>query len=68
MSSELVVLRYPHGRSEYQFSDNRTPEVGDVLERNGDSWVVQAVAHAMDGSSLVTLRPMADGVEPPAGP
>jgi hypothetical protein len=62
MSSELVVVRFPDGRAEYQLSNRETPEAGDVLTRNGDSWVVQEVAHAKDGSSLVTLRP----VEEPA--
>lgn len=56
MSSDLAVVRIPNGGSEYHFGDKQ-PEVGDVLTRNGDSWVVQDVAPAKDGSSLVTLRP-----------
>jgi hypothetical protein len=35
----------------------KAPEVGDVLERNGDNWVVEEVAPGQDGSPVVTLRP-----------
>jgi hypothetical protein len=53
--SEVVTLRYPHG-SEYEMSD-KAPQVGDVLKRSGDSWVVVSVEEARDGTSVVTLRP-----------
>lgn len=32
------------------------PEVGDVLKRNGDNWIVEEVVET-DGGTQVTLRP-----------
>ena len=57
MSATAVTFRFPRGPSEYHFSE-KTPQVGDVLERNGESWVVIEVAHAKDGTALVNLRPV----------
>ena len=36
---------------------DKEPRVGDVLTRNGDNWIVEAVTEAENGSTLVTLRP-----------
>ncbi len=62
--SQLVTVRFPHAVSEYQLSD-RTPQVGDVLKRNGDNWVVESVTQEKDGTSTVTLRPGLKPVAPP---
>ena len=32
------------------------PAVGDVLKRNGDTWIVEDVTEADDGTAVVTLR------------
>ena len=32
------------------------PEVGDLLKRNGDTWIVEDVTKTHDGTSVVTLR------------
>lgn len=56
MSSTLVSVRYPMGGTEFQLSD-KTPQVGDVLRRNGDNWVVETVTVQENGSTSVTLRP-----------
>ena len=53
--SDLLTVRYPSGAKEFRMSDN-APEVGDVLRRNGDNWVVEKV-HDDDGNTVVTLRP-----------
>lgn len=56
MSSDAVVVRFPAAPSEYRLSD-RKPNVGDVLKRNGDDWVVVTVEEERDGTTVVTLRP-----------
>ena len=54
--SDLQIVRYPSGAKEFRMSDT-APEVGDVLRRNGDNWVVEEVHEGDDGSTVVTLRP-----------
>ena len=54
--SDLLTVRYPSGAREFRMSDT-APEVGDVLRRNGDNWVVEEVHAGDDGSTVVTLRP-----------
>lgn len=54
-NSSVVTFRFPRG-SEYRLSES-TPNVGDVLQRNGDSWIVDHVEAADDGATVVTLRP-----------
>jgi hypothetical protein len=54
--SSLQIVRYPTGGVEYRMSDD-SPEVGDVLTRDGDNWIVEEVTHREDGTTLVTLRP-----------
>ena len=36
---------------------DKEPHVDDVLTRNGDEWIVEAVTQAGNGTTLVTLRP-----------
>jgi hypothetical protein len=43
---------------------DRSPEVGDVLKRKGDNWIVETVIPSEDGSTVVTLRPGARPIEP----
>ncbi len=54
--SDLLTVRYPSGETEFRMHD-KDPQVGDVLTRNGDNWIVEAVTEAENGSTLVTLRP-----------
>ena len=54
--SELLTVRYPSGETEFRMRD-KEPHVGDVLTRNGDEWIVEAVTQAGNGTTLVTLRP-----------
>lgn len=54
--SDLLTVRYPSGETEFRMRD-KEPRVGDVLTRNGDNWIVEAVTEAENGSTLVTLRP-----------
>jgi hypothetical protein len=54
--SDLLTLRYPSGDKEFRMSD-KAPKKGDVLKRNGDSWVVEEVHEDDDGNTLVTLLP-----------
>jgi hypothetical protein len=52
------VLLFPDRRSELMMSsDAPTPEVGDVLKRNGDEWVVVEVTEDPRGST-VRLEPV----------
>lgn len=36
---------------------DESPRLGDILERDGDNWVVEEVGEAVDGTTVVTLRP-----------
>lgn len=36
---------------------DESPEVGEILRRNGDNWLVEEVEDAKDGTTVVTLRP-----------
>ena len=54
--SDLQIVRYPSGAKEFRMSET-APEVGDVLRRNGDNWVVEKVHDDDDGNTVVTLRP-----------
>ena len=53
--SDLQIVRYPSGAKEFRMSGT-APAVGDVVRRNGDDCVVEAVQQADDGSTVVTLR------------
>ena len=53
--SALVTVRFPSGTTEFRMRDN-PPEVGDVFRKDGREWIVDEIARADDGSSLVTLR------------
>ena len=54
--SDLLTLRYPTGAKEFRMS-KPAPEVGDILKRNGDNWIVEEVEEEADGSTAVKLRP-----------
>ena len=53
--SDLLTVRYPSGAIEFR-SFAQSPQPGDVLHRNGDSWMVDDVAVGEDGSMVVTLH------------
>ena len=53
--SDLQTVRYPSGATEFRL-DGNPPEVGDVIARNGDTWVIQEITTGKDGSPIVTLR------------
>jgi hypothetical protein len=65
-----VAFRFAEG-TEFRMTD-RIPDVGDVLTRDGDRWVVTEVHHDREGNGIVTLRPLgeagSDGSAPPATP
>jgi hypothetical protein len=56
MSSELLTVRFPSGETEFRLSDS-SPEPGDVLTRNGDSWIVDEIIPSAAGATVVVLRP-----------
>ena len=60
--TDLIAVRYPSGATEFRMSD-KAPEVGDVLKRNGDTWVVEEVDETPRGTQ-VTLRPLVKLPEP----
>lgn len=55
--SDLFTFRFPSGDSEYRTSE-KAPELGDIIRRNGDTWIVQDITEGEDGSLVVTLRPL----------
>jgi hypothetical protein len=54
--SDLFVVRFPSGETEYRMSE-RAPNVGDTLKRDGDNWTVEDMTEGEDGTAVVTLRP-----------
>lgn len=65
MSSALHTIRYAQGATEFRMSD-KSPDVGEILRRNGDNWLVEEVEEAEDGTTVVTLRPQ-PRIEPETG-
>ena len=54
--SDLLTVRFPSGAKEFRMSEAAAPKVGDVLKRNGDSWIVEEVDETTRGTQVV-LRP-----------
>lgn len=54
MPSGALFVVLPNGEREYRLTE-RELEVGDVLRRNGDSWIVAEVTQGPDGASIVRL-------------
>jgi hypothetical protein len=55
-----LAMQYGFEATEYILGGKR-PKVGDVLTRNGDSWIVVEIKEGADGKSTVVLQP---GVKP----
>jgi len=62
VSSDTVIYRFAADR-EYRLSEEK-PGVGDVIQRNGEDWVVASVAEVKDGTTVVTLRPGREPASP----
>ena len=64
--SDLLTVRYPSGDTEFR-SFEWPPQAGDVLRRQGGSWLVEQVLRGDDGGTVVILRPLIDGTpgQPP---
>jgi hypothetical protein len=54
--SDLAMVQYGSEATEYILSAKK-PKVGDVLKRNGDTWVVVEIKDGADGKSTVVLQP-----------
>jgi hypothetical protein len=65
--SALLTVRFPSGATEFRMTDD-APEVGDVLKRDGDCWIVGDVTRADDGSAVVTLSRIEPGESDVDGP
>jgi hypothetical protein len=65
VASEALTIRFPSGAWEYTTTD-RVPDVGDTLERDGETWFVAGVTESVDDHRVITmaLRPEAEK-EPP---
>ena len=61
--SDLLTVRYPSGDIEFRMSET-APEVGDVLKRNGDNWIVEEVSTSEDDTAVLTVRPGPKPAEP----
>ena len=53
---EAVTLRFIPLGTEFRLSA-RKPEIGDIMKRNGDEWIVVDVREDAQGNTVVTLRP-----------
>ena len=56
MPSGALYIVLPNGEREYRLTE-RELEIGDVLRRNGDSWIVAEVTQGPDGATIVRLAP-----------
>ena len=52
----VLTVRYPTGETEYRTSPT-PPNVGDVLSRNGDGWIVEQVTTSEAAGIVVRLGP-----------
>lgn len=59
MSSTLITMRFPDGRLRYEVSEHK-PSLGEIVRRNGESWVVSEVSNTADGSLSVVLSAEGD--------
>ena len=54
-----LVMRFPDGARLYVLRPNEVA-VGDTIEQDGSTWIVETVDHIADGRLEVTLAPVAD--------
>ena len=54
-STTMTTFRFPTGESEYRLSAT-VPQIGEVVQRNDETWFVATVEASHDGSMVVTLR------------
>ena len=57
MSFETLILRYPAGEATSLFGDT-TPQEGDELTRDGDTWIIEEVIQGDDDEVVVRARPV----------
>jgi hypothetical protein len=55
LATRTVAVRYPHGETEYWFTDKEFVE-GDTLSRNGQAWVVESVLTAAQTGDKFLIR------------
>ena len=56
MSFESLIIRYPADGATALFGDT-TPQEGDEMTRDGDTWIIEEVIQADDGEVVVRARP-----------
>ena len=57
-STTMTTYRFPTGECEYRLGAT-VPQIGEVMQRNDETWYVAHVETTRDGSMIVTLRPKA---------
>jgi hypothetical protein len=53
---QLLTIRPPSRETEHRIGSH-SPARGDLINRNGDAWVVEKVSTTDDGATVVSLRP-----------
>ena len=53
-----LVMRFPDGARLYVLRPNEVA-VGDTIEQDGSTWIVETVDHIADGRLEITLAPVA---------
>lgn len=53
---QLLTILFPSGETEHRIGSH-APARGDLMNRNGDAWVVEEVSTTDDGATVVSLRP-----------
>ena len=52
----LLTIRLPSGETEERICSH-SHEIGDLVNRDGDAWVVEEVSTTDEGATVVFLRP-----------
>ena len=63
VSSESHIIRYPERGAAPPLGES-TPQEGDEITRNGDTWIVEEVTEGDDGETVVKIRPATPEVPP----
>jgi hypothetical protein len=56
MASQMVIVRFPSGETEFQMTAE-APKVGDMVRRGGNEWQVEEVGADENDRVVVTLAP-----------
>ena len=57
MTIESIIIRYSAGEATALFGETTTPQEGDEMTRQGNTWTIEEVTPGDDGEVIVKARP-----------